>query len=76
MNEYPVYRAEAECRTCSKCVDRCPVKAARIGGPSDGCFTREHFDVPLDFDSLKKIRADNLLIMLFFLKATKYAFIR
>jgi NADH-quinone oxidoreductase subunit F len=32
-------------------------KAVQIGGPSGGCLTREHFDLPLDFDSLKKIGA-------------------
>ena len=28
-------------------------KAAQIGGPSGGCLTREHLDLPLDYDSLK-----------------------
>lgn len=32
-------------------------KAVQIGGPSGGCLTREHLDLPLDFDSLKKIGA-------------------
>ena len=32
-------------------------KAAQIGGPSGGCLTPEHFDVPLDFDSLKSAGA-------------------
>ncbi|MDR1468689.1 MAG: 4Fe-4S binding protein [Spirochaetaceae bacterium] len=32
-------------------------KAVQIGGPSGGCLTAEHFDLPLDFDSLKKIGA-------------------
>ena len=32
-------------------------KAAQIGGPSGGCLTKEHFDVPLDFDSLKSAGA-------------------
>ncbi|MFI3313838.1 MAG: NADH-ubiquinone oxidoreductase-F iron-sulfur binding region domain-containing protein, partial [Eubacteriales bacterium] len=28
-------------------------KAVQIGGPSGGCLTEEHLDLPLDFDSLK-----------------------
>ncbi len=28
-------------------------KAAQIGGPSGGCLTKEHLDLPLDYDSLK-----------------------
>ncbi len=32
-------------------------KAVQIGGPSGGCLTREHLDLPLDFDSLKKAGA-------------------
>jgi NADH-quinone oxidoreductase subunit F len=28
-------------------------KAVQIGGPSGGCLTKEHLDLPLDFDSLK-----------------------
>lgn len=32
-------------------------KAVQIGGPSGGCLTRDHLDLPLDFDSLKKIGA-------------------
>jgi len=28
-------------------------KAAQIGGPSGGCLTKEHLNVPLDYDSLK-----------------------
>ena len=32
-------------------------KAAQIGGPSGGCLTKEHLDVPLDFDSLKTVGA-------------------
>ena len=32
-------------------------KAAQIGGPSGGCLTREHLDLPLDFDSLKSVGA-------------------
>jgi len=32
-------------------------KAAQIGGPSGGCLTKEHLDMPLDFDSLKSIGA-------------------
>ena len=32
-------------------------KAVQIGGPSGACLTREHLDLPLDFDNLKKIGA-------------------
>ncbi len=32
-------------------------KAAQIGGPSGGCLTQEHLDLPLDFDSLKSVGA-------------------
>ena len=32
-------------------------KAVQIGGPSGGCLTQEHLEVPLDFDSLKKLGA-------------------
>ncbi len=32
-------------------------KAVQIGGPSGGCLTEEHLDLPLDFDSLKKLGA-------------------
>ena len=32
-------------------------KAAQIGGPSGGCLTRDHLDLPIDYDSLKKMGA-------------------
>ncbi|HOT27308.1 MAG TPA: NADH-ubiquinone oxidoreductase-F iron-sulfur binding region domain-containing protein [Candidatus Ozemobacteraceae bacterium] len=32
-------------------------KAVQIGGPSGGCLTSEHLDLPLDFDSLKGVGA-------------------
>ena len=32
-------------------------KAVQIGGPSGGCLTEEHLELPLDFDSLKKVGA-------------------
>ncbi|MBP2640341.1 MAG: hndC2 [Firmicutes bacterium] len=32
-------------------------KAVQIGGPSGGCLTQEHLDMPLDFDSLTKAGA-------------------
>jgi NADH-quinone oxidoreductase subunit F len=32
-------------------------KAVQIGGPSGGCLTKEHINLPLDFDSLKKAGA-------------------
>ncbi|WHH57345.1 NADH-quinone oxidoreductase subunit NuoF [Petroclostridium sp. X23] len=33
------------------------MKAVQIGGPSGACLTEEHLDLPLDFDSLKKVGA-------------------
>ena len=38
-------------------VNKAAFKAAQIGGPSGGCLTKEHLDVPLDFDSLKTVGA-------------------
>ena len=32
-------------------------KAVQIGGPSGGCLTEEHLDLPLDFDSTKSVGA-------------------
>ncbi|NLF79769.1 MAG: 4Fe-4S binding protein, partial [Clostridia bacterium] len=32
-------------------------KAVQIGGPSGGCLTREHLDLPLDYESLLSIGA-------------------
>ena len=32
-------------------------KAVQIGGPSGACLTKEHLDLPLDFDNLKSIGA-------------------
>jgi NADH-quinone oxidoreductase subunit F len=32
-------------------------KAVQIGGPSGACLTSTHLDLPLDFDSLKKVGA-------------------
>lgn len=32
-------------------------KAVQIGGPSGGCLTKEHLDIPLDFDSLGQMGA-------------------
>lgn len=32
-------------------------KAVQIGGPSGGCLTAEHLDLPLDYDSLKGVGA-------------------
>ena len=37
--------------------DGAEFKAVQIGGPSGGCLTKEHLDLPLDFDSLKKVGA-------------------
>ena len=33
------------------------VKAVQIGGPSGGCIPAEHFDVPIDYDSLESLGA-------------------
>jgi len=32
-------------------------KAVQIGGPSGGCLTKDHLDLPLDFDSLLSVGA-------------------
>jgi NADH-quinone oxidoreductase subunit F len=32
-------------------------KAVQIGGPSGGCLTKEHLDLPMDFDSLQGVGA-------------------
>ena len=32
-------------------------KAVQIGGPSGGCLTKDHLDLPLDFDSLRSVGA-------------------
>lgn len=32
-------------------------KAVQIGGPSGACLTKEHLDLPLDFDTLKTVDA-------------------
>lgn len=32
-------------------------KSVQIGGPSGGCLVQEHLDLPMDFDSLRKIGA-------------------
>lgn len=38
-------------------IDNSMFKAVQIGGPSGGCLTEEHLDLPLDFDSLRSIGA-------------------
>ena len=37
--------------------DGAEFKGVQIGGPSGGCLTKEHLDVGLDFDSVKKYNA-------------------
>ena len=37
--------------------DGADFKAVQIGGPSGGCLTKAHLNLPLDFDSLKKAGA-------------------
>jgi len=38
-------------------IDNDAFKSVQIGGPSGGCLTREHLDMPMDFDSLLSIGA-------------------
>ncbi|MBP7461974.1 MAG: NADH-quinone oxidoreductase subunit NuoF [Candidatus Delongbacteria bacterium] len=38
-------------------IDNNQFKAAQIGGPSGGCLTVEHLDMPMDYDSLQKAGA-------------------
>jgi len=38
-------------------IDENGFKAVQIGGPSGGCLTEKHLDMPLDFDSLQSIGA-------------------
>lgn len=35
----------------------CDFKAVQIGGPSGGCLTQDHLDLPLDYDNLAKVGA-------------------
>jgi NADH-quinone oxidoreductase subunit F len=35
----------------------CDFKAVQIGGPSGGCLTREHLDLPLDYGTLQGVGA-------------------
>jgi NADH-quinone oxidoreductase subunit F len=37
--------------------DKDSVKAVQIGGPSGGCIPAAHFDVPVDYDSLRSLGA-------------------
>ncbi len=37
--------------------DGAEFKAVQIGGPSGGCLTEDHLDLPLDFDSLQQVGA-------------------
>lgn len=39
------------------CRDGAEFKAVQIGGPSGGCLTKEHLDLPLDYDSLRSVGA-------------------
>jgi len=38
-------------------LEGCRVKAVQIGGPSGGCLPHSHFDLPIDYDSLKQAGA-------------------
>jgi NADH-quinone oxidoreductase subunit F len=38
-------------------ISKAGFKAVQIGGPSGGCLTQDHLDLPLDFDSLKTVGA-------------------
>lgn len=42
---------------CGGIKDGKEFKAVQIGGPSGGCLTDEHMDLPLDFDSLSSVGA-------------------
>lgn len=42
---------------CGGILDGKEFKAVQIGGPSGGCLTEEHLDMPLDFDSLTEVGA-------------------
>ena len=42
---------------CGGIMDNKKFKAVQIGGPSGGCLTEEHLDMPLDFDSLQNVGA-------------------
>jgi len=35
----------------------CDFKAVQIGGPSGGCLTRKHLDLPLDYENLQNVGA-------------------
>ena len=35
----------------------CDFKAVQIGGPSGGCLTKEHLDLPLDYENLQSVGA-------------------
>jgi NADH-quinone oxidoreductase subunit F len=37
--------------------DGAPFKGVQIGGPSGGCLTQEHVDLPLDYDTLRDVGA-------------------
>lgn len=37
--------------------DGAKFKAVQIGGPSGGCLSEKHLDLPLDFDSVKEVNA-------------------
>lgn len=39
------------------CRNGADFKAVQIGGPSGGCLTKDHLDLPLDYDSLKAVGA-------------------
>ena len=38
-------------------VDPAGFKAVQIGGPTGGCLTRRHLDLPIDFDTLREVDA-------------------
>ena len=38
-------------------IDERGFKAVQIGGPSGGCLTKDHLELPLDFDSLRGVGA-------------------
>ena len=52
-----VFEISGGIRNKNNKIDNKSFKAVQIGGPSGGCLTEKHLDLPLDFDSLNSIGA-------------------
>lgn len=52
-----VYNIGGGVTTNEGSIDPRGFKAVQIGGPSGGCLTQEHLDLPMDFDSLRTVGA-------------------